>query len=450
MPIQIRNMRLNLSAQDLTSRLMRGAMLALLVNVAGFSLGFLAQLVVGRTLNVAGFGVYAYVVAWASFVAMLCGIGLPYALLRFIPDYKRQDAFSNVHAIVRFTERRALTVSLVTSLLGLGLMLTFGQRLDQEFAWTIYVGLLAMPLLALLRVWCSALRASGRIVSALGSDLPVREGVTFVVVAILGLGIPVITSPPQALAVWTLGIVAGIAISLTAWQGEKRHNIPAEQAPATAEMRSQWLEVALMLLLVQSLVMLIRRMDLFVVGLWFDKESLGVYAAANRLAEVMIFPTYVLSAYLAPTISELYSQGDLKALQKATTLTANMALGSAALLVLPLLLVPEALLGLFGPDFSRGAMALRFLACGEFVATATPFATIMLTMTGHERIAVAWMTATSAAMLAALMLAGASGDSIETVALVRAAFIIMIQLIFCVLIQKKVKVLPYPFAVNRR
>ena len=43
----------------------------------------------------------------------------------------------------------------------------------------------------------------------------------------------------------------------------------------------------------------------------------------------------------------------------------------------------------------------------------------------------------------------AARDSIETVALVRAAFIIMIQFIFCVLIRKKVKVLPYPFAVNR-
>jgi len=428
---------------------MRGAMLALLVNIAGFSLGFLAQLVVGRTLNVGGFGVYAYVQAWISFVAILCGVGLPYALLRFIPEYKGKVVLSRVLAIVRFTERRVLTVSVVTSLSGLGLIQAFGQRLDQELVWTIYVGLFALPLLALLRVWCSALRASGRIVSALGSDLPVREGVTFAVVATFGLGFPVITSAPQALMVWALGIVAGLAISLTAWRREKVRSIPAEPCATTAEMRSQWLEVALMLLVVQSLVMLLRRMDLFVVGLWFDKENLGAYAAANRLAEIMIFPSYVLSAYLAPTISELYGQGARQALQKAITLTANIALVSAVLLTLPLLLIPEVLLGLFGPDFSRGAMALRLLACGEFVATTTPFATIMLTMTGHERIAVTWMVTTSVAMLAALMLAGASGGSIETVALVRAAFIILTQLIFCILIQKKLKVIPYPFVVNK-
>ncbi|MEM7042478.1 MAG: oligosaccharide flippase family protein [Pseudomonadota bacterium] len=438
-----------MSAQDLTSRLMRGAVLALLVNVAGFSLGFLAQLVVGRTLGVDGFGVYAYVQAWASFIAMLCGIGLPYSLSRFIPEYKGQNALSLVLAFVRFVERRVLVISLGTALVGLGLMLAFGHRLDQDFVWTIYVGLVALPLLALLRVWCLALRASGRIVSALGSDLPVREGVTFIVVAILGLGFPFITSAHQALTVWTLGIVAGIGISLFAWQREKASSFPGEPAVVTADMRAKWLEVAFMLLVVQSLVMLLRRMDLFVVGLWFDKESLGVYAAANRLAEVMIFPTYVLNAYFAPTISELYSQGKREALQKATTFTVNMAFGSAVLLALPLFLFPEHLLKLFGPEFDQGATALRLLVIGEFVATATPFATIMLTMTGHERLAVKLMIITSVAMLAALLFASVAIGSIEAVALARAAFIVLIQLSLCVLIQKKIKVLPYPLVSTR-
>lgn len=445
----LHNVRSRLFAYDSMSRLMRGAVLALIVNVVGFSMGFLAQLVVGRALGLSGYGVYAYVQAWVSFVSMICGIGLPYALLRFVPEYKSQAALPFAQEVIRFAERRVLAISLATSLAGFGVMLVFGGQLDWEFAGTIYIGLVAMPLLAMLRVWCSALRAFGQIVSALGSDLPVREGLTFVVVAIFGLGFSTITTAPEALTVWTLGTAVGISISLFAWHRQKRPKDLQERPMITDDIRSHWLQVAFTLLVVQSLHMLLRRLDLFVVGFWFDKESLGIYAAANRLAEIMIFPTYVLTAYLAPMISELYSQGARADLQRVTTLTANMALGCAVIIVLPLVVIPELLLGLFGPDFSQGATTLRLLAVGEFVATITPFAAFMLTMTGHERSAVRWMTITSVTAFVALMLVGAAGGTIETIAVIRSACIIMTQLSLCLFIKKKIKILPYPLAAAR-
>lgn len=439
----LQNLRSKLNAHDLMSRLMRGLMLAFVMNVAGFVFGFMAQLVIGRTLGLGGYGVYAYVQAWVSFIAVLCGMGLPYGLLRFIPDYKGKEAWPLVRAVIRYAETRTLTAGLAVSLVGLMVMLAIGGWLDQEFAWTIYAGLLAMPLLVLLRVWCSVLRAFGRIVPSLGSDLPVREGFTFLAVAVFGLGFTAIDSAPVAMLVWTLGTAIGVAISFICWQRQTMPSSWKEPVTILPSTQSHWLQVALMLLVVQSLTMLLRRVDLFVVGMWFDKETLGVYAAANRLAEIMIFPSYVLTAYLAPTISELHSQGAKDVLQKATTLTANIALVSAVIFVLPLLLIPDILLGLFGQDFSQGAMVLRLLALGEFVATTTPFATMMLTMTGHERAAVKLMVAASIGTFLLMMLAASTG-AIETVALARSGAIIIIQLSFCWLIHKKVQILPLP------
>ncbi|MGH1480696.1 MAG: lipopolysaccharide biosynthesis protein [Geminicoccales bacterium] len=439
----LRQLRSKASAHDLMSRLMRGAALALMVNVAGFSLGFLAQLVVGRSLGIGGYGVYAYVQAWVSFVAMICGLGLPFALLRFVPEYRGRDEWPLMREVIFYVERRVLVVSLATAVIGALLLTIFGEGLDQEFRWTIYIGLVAMPFLAVLRVWCAVLRAFGRIVSSLGSDLPVREGFTFLAVAVFGLGFALINDAIDAMVVWTLGTVIGALISLTVWRRQQLPEAWHDTVEISADTRAHWLQVALLLLVVQSLAMMIRRLDLFVVGWWFEKEDLGVYAAANRLAEIMIFPTYVLNAYFAPTISELYSKSDLASLQKATTLTANMALGSALILVLPLLLFPEEALGLFGQDFTRGATALRYLAGGEFVATAIPFATMMLTMTGHERAAVKLMCVASIGTFLLMMMAAATG-TIETVAMARAAAVIMIQLSFCWLILKTTKISPFP------
>lgn len=441
----LQSLRSKAGSEDLVSRLMRGAMLALIVNVVGFSAGFLAHLVVGRTLGPESYGHYALTQAWVSFIAMVCGLGLPSALLRFIPVYQEEKAWPLIRAVTRFAEHRVLAVSLALSLIGLALLTIFGATLAAERLWTLYAGLIAIPLLAFLRVRCAVLRAFGRIVSALGSDLPVREGVTFVIIAIFGLGFPLITTAPGAMLVWAMGGAAGVGISLLIWHSEKRP--PSWHAPfmPLASVRSHWLQVALLMLVIQSLNMLLRRLDLFVVDLFFDGDITGIYAAANRIVEVMIFPSYVLNAYLAPTISALYSQQATASLQKATVLTARMGLASAVILLLPFLFLPDLILGFFGPGFREGATVLRILAAGEFLATALPFATMMLTMTGHERVAVRLMATASAITLLAMLTAGAMG-SVETIAIVRATSIILIQIAFCWLIQKKIKISPWPFS----
>lgn len=427
---------------DLSSRLMRGAALALIVNVVGFGAGFLAHLAVGRALGPEGYSHYALTHAWVSFVAMVCGLGLPPALLRFVPVYREEGSWPLIRAILHFSLRRVLVISLGVSCLGLIGLNVFGDPLSPERFWTLHAGLLAMPLLAVLRVQSALLRAFGRIVSALGCDLPTREGFTFLLIAAFGLGLPVITSAPAAMLVWTFGSAVGLLISVLVWQRMARPEAWQERINPDNKLSRQWFKVALSILVIQSLNMLLRRTDLFVVDLFFDDRTSGIYAAANRIIEVMVFPTYVLNAYLAPTVAALHSQKATTELQQATTLTARMGLASALVLILPFLLAPALILDFFGPGFREAARALRILAVGEVLATAIPFATMMMTMTGHERPAVLLMGTASMLALFAMLAAGAMG-SIEMIAAARSGSIILIQLGFCWLIQRKLDVSPW-------
>jgi O-antigen/teichoic acid export membrane protein len=60
------------------------------------------------------------------------------------------------------------------------------------------------------------------------------------------------------------------------------------------------------------------------------------------------------------------------------------------LAVTPLLAImmifPESILRLFGPDFTNGAPMLRLLSIGQFINVGTGSVGYLLMMTGHERI----------------------------------------------------------------
>ena len=428
----------------LIARLKRGAAQAFVIHALGFVLALLAQIIAGRALGTAGYGVFAFVQSLISFLALLCGLGFPSSLLRYIPEYKTRDQWPRVRAVIRFVEIRSLLVSLAVTLLLVGGVTIFAGRLDQTFVWTIYGGAAAIPLLVLLRVRAAVLRGFGRILSSLGSEIPVREGVVLLGIGVAGLGLSIVSTAPQAIMIWTFGTALGLLIATLAWRRQERPNSWSDTIDIVKDDRTQWLQVAFMLLAFQGLMMALRRFDVFIVGWGFDQEMLGAYAAANRLADMMVFPSYVLNALFAPTIAELHSKGERGQLQKATTFNANLAFASAAILALPMLVAPSLLLGLFGSGFADGATALRYLVLGEFVAASVPFARFMLTMTGHERIAVKAMLITTTAACLAMVLAAATGPT-ELVALIRGFAIASVQIWFCFLVLKTLKVSPYPF-----
>lgn len=432
----------------LIARLKRGAAKAFVIHVLGFVLALLAQIVAGRALGTSGYGVYAFVQSLISFLALLCGLGFPSSLLRFVPEYKAKDQWPRVRAVIRFVEVRALTVSIGAMLLMISGVAMASGRIDPVFAGTIYGGAAAIPLLVLLKIRCSVLRGFSRIWASLGAEIPVREGVVALGIAVFGLGFSMITTAPQAILIWTLGTTLGLLLASLAWRFQERPGTWFDAVDVAGEERAQWQNVALMLLVFQGLMMALRRFDVFVVGWWFDKEALGAYAAANRLADMMVFPSYVLNALFAPTIAELHSKGERGQLQKATTFNANLAFASAALLAVPMLVAPSLLLGLFGAGFTEGATVLRYLVIGEFVAASVPFARFMLTMTGHERIAVKIMAITTTLALLAMTLAASSGP-MEMVALVRGFAIASVQIWFCFFIRRTLMVTPFPLALGK-
>jgi O-antigen/teichoic acid export membrane protein len=112
----------------------------------------------------------------------------------------------------------------------------------------------------------------------------------------------------------------------------------------------------------------------------------GIFGIANQVMMVgAIFHSAVVQAAM-PIFAELQDSEDrsrLNALYRTTskwTFTLNLPFFLLAILM------PEALLGIFGSDFTSGSTALVILACASLTNAATGTSGAILDMTGHTSV----------------------------------------------------------------
>jgi O-antigen/teichoic acid export membrane protein len=137
--------------------------------------------------------------------------------------------------------------------------------------------------------------------------------------------------------------------------------------------------------LVDATELLVLNADVLVVGLFLPPESVAIYFAATRIAQILDYVRYSGSAATAQRFAALAATGSQSELHRLIALVtiATSALALAGALVLwaaaPLLLT------LFGPDFAPAAWLVPLLAAGIVTACVCGPGEDVLTMLGQER-----------------------------------------------------------------
>ena len=149
----------------------------------------------------------------------------------------------------------------------------------------------------------------------------------------------------------------------------------------------EWAAATLPMGFADLTLILFNSIDVLVLSLFLPADAVGVYFAATRILQLVLFAQYAATAATAPRFAEASARGDdaaLRALVRGTvrlTAGASLALGAALLLVAPWLL------DLFGAGFGAGFGALAILVCGAALQSSFGPAEDLLNMLGGERVA---------------------------------------------------------------
>ncbi len=366
--------------REFLSRLAHGAVYALGLQVIGAGLAYLSQVAFARWMGISQFGIYAYVIAWATLLALLAGLGFPSSVLRFIPEYRAMGDLVRLRGIIRLSRRTAVAAGIVVALLGTGAVVAFVPGGSDGAVAAAVLAMWLIPIGAVINLDTAIIRAGGRVVGAYAPSLVVRPG------AILLLA-------GAAWIVWgRLTALDGVIVTLCAFTAVAllqsrllRGVVGYGGSSHTAVYEPRiWFRVSMPLFLVVGFQIALGQADLLIIGAMRGVRDAALYLAASKTAMLVGYLLVAINAVAAPLFSEFEVRGDRAGLQRLASVSAQWVFWPTLVLAVGLALLAPYILGLFGPDFITARWALYVLLVGQLVNAGCGAVGYLLGMTGHQ------------------------------------------------------------------
>ncbi len=351
--------------------------------VCGAGLGFLAGILAARLLGAEALGLYSLGITCMTVGSIVGRIGLDNVLVRRVAAEIGADDWSGALAARRTVMVLALAGSAAISAILAGLAAPIAVIVFDKpgLATPLLVCALAILPFSALSLLVASLNAAGRAAPAslVQAALP-QLGI------VAGLGLATVAGARwDAADMSALHLAAILASTVAAWLIWRRVAAGKPAAPGGAAIRPM-LAAGLPLLWVTLVGVATVTVDILMLGLWREAETLGHYAAAAHTAGLMALILVATNGVVAPKIAHLHAQGRMTQMS-AVVRGASFLMAAAMLPVLLLFLgAPGLVMRLYGPGFEAGAAALAILAIGQFVNVACGPVGYMLIMTGHERL----------------------------------------------------------------
>lgn len=356
--------------------LSRGALVSFSLRVAGAGLLYGLHVVLARWMNAGGYGTYVFAISWTSFLAQFGKLGLPSAALRFVPEYRTNQEPALLRGFLQTSRGLILAGTGGLALLATAVAL-FVPTGDWSLA-TLLVGFALAPLMGLVSFETEALRALDRYAWSYAPNYVLRP-------LAVGLGVGVLlwiagTVSPLSVLLWT-GVVFLMMVGLQQW-GIRR--TLEDRSSSSERSPRRWLQIALPLLLTSGFQLILRKTDIFLIGLLVGSEEVGIYFAALRTAQIVTFFSFAVDAVAAPEVSRLY-HGDEGDLQDTVSGLAHWYFWPTLLVGLGLAFLATPILSLFGTAFTAGRAILIVLVSALVFGAAMGPQLYLLNLTGHER-----------------------------------------------------------------
>lgn len=354
--------------------------IALAIRVISVGLLFLLNVMLARWLGAEGFGYYALLTVWVNLSVLMVKGGLDTASLRFISAYRVENKNSYIRGFLQFSLLWVVACSIVLYLVA-SIVLVFAPVMPAGVPlWSVGALIIFLALSQLRR---TVLLSYKRLVLA---EMPesVAKPFLFLAVAIMSVFFGVQASVSDVIHVsWALTLLGLLMGGFVLW---RLVSADIKNVDSQFEVRL-WLGASLVMLLNTGLHQVIKSVDILILGGYRGPDEVAAYAAASRVADLVVFGLSSLNLMVAPRISALYTSGDTEKLRGMLRKTAWFVFLFAVSVFLIFLWVGEWLLGFYGEAFRAGYAALIILAAAQVFNSSTGSVGFLLSMTGSHRVA---------------------------------------------------------------
>lgn len=352
------------------------------IKVVAAGTAFAVQIPLARMLGTQEYGVYALVMSWVLIAAVFMRGGMDAAMVRYAAIYAAQGQHEKLRGVLAAGLGWGGGVSV------LAMIAAFAVPAVRDWPM-MQAGLLLLVPATMGVMLQAALRGIRRVI------LPeVTEGILRPVL-MLGLFWAMTGAwlGRDAYGAAAANVIAGtlMVAVLAVWLARTMPRaLWRERADMTA--RREWWALAWPMMVMAGLQLVLYRTDIIMLGAMMDTQQAGIYAVAMRMAELAGFGVLAVNGLVAPLFAELYAGGHGARLARLLRFTTMLALGTALMAALGLVVLGPWFVGLFGEGFAGAYAPLVVLVAGQVAHAAGAPAAILLTMAGQQRWALAIFT----------------------------------------------------------
>lgn len=369
----------------LTGQLLRGGAGSLLVKVTMTVLGIAVTIVLARVLGPADFGVYAFVVALVSVLAIPAQSGIPILVLRETAKSHADDDWGALRGLWRWAFRAVIVLAFGVAGVALLIVAVTTGQVEPMRTWTLAIGLGLVPLQAMIGLGGGILKGLRRVVLGQLPESVIRPGVLLVsLIAVLALGREGSFTARHAMAIHVAA--AASAALVTAWLVTVHRPLAVGKDVVPVYDRQRWVVSVLPLALIGGMAVINTQADLLMLGVLRSGEEVGVYRVASQGAGLVSFGLSAFAMVVMPHFARLHARGDSHQLQRLATIGSRAMLALAIPAAFILVFFGEAILTVvFGEQYAPAQAPMAVLAVAHVFHAGFGVLGPLLNMTGHER-----------------------------------------------------------------
>ncbi|BCH64116.1 polysaccharide export related protein [Agrobacterium vitis] len=373
-----------LSAHDDVARAQRMALIAFAIRIVSAAIAFFSQIVQARLMGDFEYGIFVFVWVLVVLFGNLSCLGFHSTVIRFLPQYHARGEIPEIRGITVTIRIFALGLASCLTATGLILLNFFGDRIAGYYLTPLFLGLFALPMIALGDVLDGTARANSWPVAALSPTYIVRPVLilAFMLLAVM-LGAPRTATTAMQAALAATYVTTLSQFATIHWRLRRKYL----RGPRRIDFMV-WFRVAIPIFLIEGFLFLLTNSDVMVVGLYLPPDQVGIYFAAAKTMALVQFVYFAVKAAAGPRFSALMNEDDIRPLALFAGRMARWCFWPSLIIGLLVLAAGEVLLGLFGPNFTAGYPLMAILFAGALTKALIGPGEMLLTMAGRQKLCV--------------------------------------------------------------
>lgn len=346
----------------------------------------LLGIVLGRLYGAEGVGVFALAQSVILGAGIIARFGLNGTLMRYV---SQDNDSPNIPIYLRWSIVRAgglsFAIGLLVWLCRVPLADFFGAP---ELAGILVSIAVAIPAFTLSFVLAGFLKGVGMPARA---SLQENGSISLLAAGCIALMAVFVKADSLLPAGWGFCLAAwivGLQGALQTWLWLRRHPQVKEgtAGSSTLPSRAEYFSTAHSFIVLNLSQFLQQVLSVMIAGALLSHADLGLFKSAERIAMVISFILWVITAVFPPRFARLFHQGKHQRLKRLAQQSSIAATGLALPLAVICFVFPGWFLGWFGDEFRQAANLLRIIAVGQLINVVTGAVGFLLTMTGREKL----------------------------------------------------------------